>query len=177
MFLVAGGIVAYAQLRPRTPAPAQVVRQYFADLATGDTTAAMALVDHADNYPASRYPFLSHSALVRSSVRPTDLTIDQTNSTTAGNGASATAISVSYHAGAATVHQTITTISREPTAASAGTPDTAAGSTLLDAPFITLTVGPVGPRPVSVMACPTLPDHRRRSRFRAPSSGKWPATN
>ncbi|HEY1484450.1 MAG TPA: hypothetical protein VGF84_00015, partial [Micromonosporaceae bacterium] len=99
VLLVAAGVVTYLQFRPGVAAPpAQTVRQYFADLASGDTNAALALVDG----PAPTGPLLSATALAQPAMRPSHLTVIGAGPITIGGGRSGTAVSVSYRVGGAT---------------------------------------------------------------------------
>jgi hypothetical protein len=143
--VIAGGAVAYVQFRSHPTTPAQVVQQYFADLATDDTAAAMALVEGPGTYTSAAYPLLSASALADPASRPGHVTIVGSSPTTVAAGGSATAVSMSYAAGGRTVRQTITAVA-------SSTPTTQ--PFLLDAPFITVAIGATGGRTVTVNGLP-----------------------
>jgi hypothetical protein len=143
--LATGGVVAYLKLRTPEATPAQAVRDYLGALTSGDTESAMTYVEDAGTYTASKYPLLTPAALVRPASRPDRVSVADTSATTVGNGRSATAVSVSYIAGGITVHQTMIVVAA---GAGTGTADTGANTTgrpfLLQAPFVTLTVGAAG---------------------------------
>ncbi|HEY2794701.1 MAG TPA: hypothetical protein VGJ28_20230 [Micromonosporaceae bacterium] len=147
VLLIVAGVVTYVRLRPsETVPPSQAVQQYFADLASGDITGATGLIDGA---PPSG-PLLGATALADPDRRPSHLSIVGSGPITVSGGRTATAVSVSYRAGTATVHQTITVLP-----VGTGTEEAGVGSAVqkryrLVAPFVSLTISGSDPRPVTV---------------------------
>jgi hypothetical protein len=144
--IIVGGAVAFTRLRSHPPSPSQSVREYFDDLAAGDTTSAMALVEDPGSYASSDDPLLSPTALSRAADRPAHVTVIGTASTTIDGGRNATAVSVTYAVGATTVHQTMTVVGRDSEASTT----TSVHPYLLKAPFITVALSATAGRAVSV---------------------------
>lgn len=144
--LIIGGILAIVLVQGHRSSPTDSVRAYFAALASDDTTTALALVENANNFPASADPLLTPAALARVADRPTGVTITGTGASTAGR--KTTVVSVAYTVGGTTVHQTIDVVANSATAAGASKPY------LLTAPFITVSVPDTGGRAVSVNGIP-----------------------
>lgn len=105
--LAGGGAAAYVRTRPATAE--STVKQYFDELADGDTAAALRLVSAASEYPQESYPLLASKALSDSADRPRDLRIIGTNSSTAATR-EVTSVQVSYKVRDATVTQSILAI-------------------------------------------------------------------
>jgi hypothetical protein len=137
----AAAAVVLTRFRSDQSGPAQAVRAYFDDLASGDTASAMQLVDDAGSYSGAANPLLATAALATASDRPGRATITGTAATTDG-GSAATAISVSYTIDGTPVRQTIVVVP--------GPSASAAHPYLLKSPFITVAVSAAKDRPVKV---------------------------
>lgn len=136
LVLLIGGIVAYQVFKPAPPSPDSAVREYFADLASGDTVAALKLVDPSE-LPNGSNPLLTAQALARPADRPTALTVVSTDKSYGGGSGS---VQVTYHLGAAAVRQTITVDESQGSGS----------SYLLHDPFISLTIPNQGGRTVQI---------------------------
>jgi hypothetical protein len=98
------GVAAFLVLRPESPSPAKAVRDYFADLGKGDTTAALTL---ADNEGLSS-PLLVPAALANAADRPTDAAVTSARAPQAGG--SYAAVSVTYKVGGQALQQTFAVV-------------------------------------------------------------------
>jgi hypothetical protein len=141
VLLAAGGVTTAIILRAKQSSPAAAVRDYFADLANGDTMAALRLVDAADTFTPSTAPLLTPAALARSSDRPSGAKMVSTVATNLKDGRTATAVSVVYTLAGASALQTIPVVS-------------AGGSYRLVSPFVTVTVAADPDRRVTVNTVP-----------------------
>lgn len=92
--VIGGGAIAYNVFKPATAT--STVQQYFADLAHGDTLAALKLVDGEFRDSEADYPFLVPKALSDEHTRPSDLRVLHTESTTGFNGQTVEIVQVSY---------------------------------------------------------------------------------
>lgn len=141
VIMIAGVAVVLLHFRSNQSAPAQAVREYFSDLASGDTAAAMALVDNAGSYATSANPLLAAAALAKPVNRPSEAIVSGSAATTVDGGQSATAVSVTYNIDGTPVLQTIVV-------------ETATGASdqpyLLKSPFITVAVKSAKGRSVKV---------------------------
>jgi hypothetical protein len=136
--LLAGGIYAAVALQTAHPSPSAAVEDYFHDLASGDTAAALALVDAPERYAAE--PLLNPAALAVAANRPSSPQITGTTNATV-DGRAATKVAVTYTVAGSPVIQTIAVVS-------------AGKSFRLLAPFVTVAVTAVGDRRVTVNTVP-----------------------
>lgn len=141
VIVIAGAALVLLHFRSNQSAPAQAVRQYFSDLASGDTAAAMDLVDDASSYTTSADPLLASTTLAKPGDRPSEAIVSGSAATTVDGAQSATAVSVTYNIDGTPVRQTIVV-------------ETAPGGSnrpyLLKAPFITVAVKSAKSRSVKV---------------------------
>jgi hypothetical protein len=144
--LVIGGTIAYTVLKPQPPSAASTVRAYFADLAAGDTGAALKLVD-----PSSGSDQLGTLGALRGAAilsapasRPSDLTIVSTTQQPDLYGRSVSVVEVSYKLGPAGVSQDFDLAANVPDSSGAKQPF------LLENPFLTLEVQDGSSRPMTV---------------------------
>ena len=93
---------AFLVLRPAPPSPAGAVRDYFAHLGTGDTAAALALVDSEGLSPDSA-PLLVPAALADAASRPSGTTVKTAKA--AGDGLQYTTVTATYKIGGQSVTQ------------------------------------------------------------------------
>jgi hypothetical protein len=141
--IVVGGVVI-AEVHSHQSSPSRAVTEYFDDLATGDTTAALALVDNSGAYSSGDNPLLSSGALHDSADRPSHLSVTGSTATTASDGRAATVIAISYQLGGTTVQQSITVLKT----AGSGAPY------LLKSPFIAVVVPATAGRSITVNGVP-----------------------
>jgi hypothetical protein len=138
--------VAYEVLKPQPPSAAGTVRAYFADLATGDTAAAMKLVDPsaASGPSGTSAPLLTAAVLSSPASRPSGLTILSSTQGSNYGGRSLTLVEVSYKLGSSTVKQDIEVGADVTDGSGAKQPF------LLENPFLTLQIQDGGGRPLTV---------------------------
>jgi hypothetical protein len=143
--LIGGGVVAFTVFRP--PTATSTVRQYFDELADGDTTAALKLVADPADYSPQDQPFLVPRALSDAHARPRDLRILRTDSTTAVTGEPFETVHVSYRIRQETVGQVIVVTKTQDGDA----------PYLLEEPFLQLGVSSLAGRQLTVngIAAPT----------------------
>ncbi|MGI5244987.1 hypothetical protein [Dactylosporangium sp. CA-139066] len=99
-------VAAFLVLRPDPPSPAGAVRDYFDHLRSGDTAAALALVDDQGGViTPDAAPLLVPAALAGAGNRPTDAAV--TESQAATSGGEYTAVAVTYRIGGQSVSQVL----------------------------------------------------------------------
>jgi len=136
--VVIGAVLILLQFRTDQTPAAQTVRAYFADLANGDTGAAMKLVDNPGDYTSAANPLLSGTALSKAANRPSAATVARSSATSTGGGQSSTSVTVTYTVDGTQVQQTIMAIG------------SSSEGYRLKAPFITVAVSGAKNRPVKV---------------------------
>ena len=136
--VVIGAVLILLQFRTDQTPAAQTVRAYFADLANGDTGAAMKLVDNPGDYTSAANPLLSGTALSKAANRPSAATVARSSATSTGGGQSSTSVTVTYTVDGTQVQQTIMAIG------------SSSEGYRLKAPFITVAVSGGKNRPVKV---------------------------